>query len=508
MSDLAVASARTHWVSALLSRRGVTAFWVLYGVVHGCYRLILSPTLALDDARASELVQSLELGYQARQPPLYEWLLWGSQQIFGTELPSFLVLRYILIALLGYSVFAATRVAVRDERWAAVASLSLVASYPVGWLFHEAMTQSILLSIACFATLATGIRYLQAPSWRTSAWLGAAIGFGLLTKFSYPLMLGGLLLAALSLRDTRVRLASRYLLLAAAVAIAMILPYVAWLFAVRGDVAGAVAFAMVQTPQPHVVRALIGMGKLLGSLPLFLLPWIAFIALLAPAAFRRADASAPAAGLPERLAGRTLIFAALLAIAGVAVIGATNIAERYMHAILIVAPVYVFSRVERLTPGESSLRRFGVFFVGAAIVVFGVRMLVYVDTGVTERADRHVLINYEAFTRALAERGLANGTAVALAIRDAGNVRAFLPALRVMSPDSFRLARPARRPADDKSCILIWEAGWEPRARQLAPIDTLPKERFEAQSTPSVLGRPRTDAWVVARLDPASPVCR
>ncbi|MGH6769147.1 MAG: ArnT family glycosyltransferase [Xanthobacteraceae bacterium] len=508
MSELAAAPVRTHWTSSLLSGRGIAGFWILYGAIHAAYRLHLSPTLALDDARASELVQSLELGYQARQPPLYEWLLWGSQQLFGSGLLSHILLRYALIALLGYSVFAATRLAVRDERWAAVASLSLVASYPVGWLFHEAMTQSILLSIACFVTLAAGIRYLQEPSWRTSARLGVAIGFGLLTKFSYPVLLGGLLLAVLSLRETRARLANRYLLLAAAIATAMILPFVAWLFAVRGSVAGAVAFAMIQTMQPHWLRALIGLGKLLGSLPLFLLPWIIFIALLVPGAFRRAGATAPAAGLPERIAGRTLIFAVLLAMAGIAAIGATNIAERYMHAILIVAPVYVFARVARLAPGEDRIRRFAVFFVGAAIVVLGVRFLVYVDTGVTQRADRHVLINYEALARALAERGLASGTAVAVTIRDAGNVRAFLPDLRVVSPDSFRLVRPARRPVDDQSCILIWEAGWEPGARQIAPIDTLPQERFEAQSAPSILGRPRRDVWVVARLDPASPACR
>jgi hypothetical protein len=508
MSNLAAAPARRDWASITLTGCGVVGFWILYGAIHASYRLSVSRTLALDDARASELVQSLELGYQARQPPLYEWLLWCSQQVFGTGLPSHIVLRYSLIAALGYAAFIATRTAVRDERWAAVASLSLVASYPVGWTFHDWGTQTILLCIACFLTLAAAIRYLENPGLRTSVWLGLAIGFGLLAKFSYPLFLGGLLLSALSLPDARRRLADLRLLLTLAIAVAMILPFLAWLIAVHASIAGAVAEAMVQHGLPHFVRALVGLGRLLLSMPLFLLPWIALVALLAPGAFRRRYASATAAALPEELTGRAMAFAALLSMIGILLIGATNIGERYMHAILIATPVYVFARVERLAPGEERIRRFAVFAVVAAFIGLGMRVLVYTDTGLTRRAERRAMIPYESLTRSLAERGLADGTAISPGIRDAGNLRAFLPSLRVMSPESYRLVRPPRRPADDRSCILIWELDLEDGARLLAPIEGLPRERFEAASPPSIFGAPRRSVWEMVRLDPASPVCR
>jgi 4-amino-4-deoxy-L-arabinose transferase-like glycosyltransferase len=468
--------------------------------------LSFSRTLALDDTRANELAQSLAFGYQSRQPPLYEWLLWTSQQIFGTGLPSHLALRYSLIAALGYSAFLATRAAIRDQRWAAIASLSLVASYPVGWTFHEWATQTILLSIACFLTIAAAIRHLREPSLRTSVELGLAIGLGLLAKFSYPLFLGGLLLAALSMPEARARLADRRLLISLAVAALVILPYAAWLFAVRGNIAGSVAHAMIQTAQPHVVRVALGLKRLATSLPLFLLPWIAFVALLAPAAFRKSAGSAP--GMPERLAGRTMAFAALLAALGVVAIGATNIGERYMHAILMIAPVYVFARVARLAPAEETQRRFVVLILAAAIVVLGIRFLNFIDNGFTRRASKPAFIPYEAFARALNERGLADGTAVAVLVRDAGNLRAFLPNLRVMSPETYRLLPPPRRPSDDRSCILIWVDGLEIEARAMAPLDGRPIERIAVRGEPSIFGAPRSASWLVARLDPATPVCR
>lgn len=167
----------------LLSAWGVVAFWVAYGVIHAAFRLSTSRALAIDDARASELAQQFSLGYQARQPPLYEWLLWCSQQVFGTGIASDLFVRYTLIAALGLACFGAARAAFKDERWAAAASLSLAASYAVGWSFHEWGTQTILLCIACFATLHAVLRWLEKPSMSGAAWLGVAIGFGLLAKF-------------------------------------------------------------------------------------------------------------------------------------------------------------------------------------------------------------------------------------------------------------------------------------------------------------------------------------
>lgn len=77
---------------------GVIFVGVLYGLVYSCLRLLVSDNLPVDDVKANVYTQTLELGYMAKQPPLYEWLLWLVQNFTGPTLPSFLILRYGLLA--------------------------------------------------------------------------------------------------------------------------------------------------------------------------------------------------------------------------------------------------------------------------------------------------------------------------------------------------------------------------------------------------------------------------
>src|SRR6185312_1562859 len=102
---------------------------------------------------------------------------------------------------------------------------------------------------------------------------------------------------------------------------------------VHGDVVHAIERTMITQENPHWRRALIGLAKLLKSMTLFLLPWLAFVAALAPRAFGFGQASPQPPGMAERLALRTMIAAATLVAIGIAAIGATNIAERYMHGV-------------------------------------------------------------------------------------------------------------------------------------------------------------------------------
>ncbi len=498
---------RNGLLMSLLSLRGIFAFWIVYGLAHAGFRLQLSSTLSLDDSRANELVQNLALGYQVRQPPLYEWLLWGSQQLFGTGIASHLALRYALIAALGLATFGAARAAIRDERWAAIASLSLAFSYPVGWTFHEWATQTIILCIACMASVHVAIRFFERAGAAPAVGLGLALALGFYSKFSYPLFLAALILAALSLAELRARLADPRLLLSAALALVLLSPYLYWLVSVRGDIVGAVASHMIAADVPYWRRAIYGLWRLGISMPLFLMPWLVLVAALAPPAFMRPGAGAPAAVFAERLVLRTMILAAILAAIGIASIGATNIAERYMHAILIVAPLCAFARVSRLVPGEARIRRFAALALGVAALVLGIRFIATMDTVFAQRAARLWAIPYAEFVGEVARRGIADGTALTPHVREAGNLRAFLPKLRVLAADSYRAERPSRRASDERSCILLWGDGQEAIARRLAPIDGLTIERIEVSGPPSRLGAARAGTWFFARLDPKLPAC-
>jgi len=493
--------------AALLSFRGVLAFWIVYGVAHALLRLTMTRTLTIDDARANELTQTLAFGYQLRQPPLYEWLLWCVQQVLGAGIESHLLVRYSLIALLGLATFGAVKAAVKDDRWAAAASLSLAFAYPVAWTFHEWATQTIVLSVACMLTMHAAIRWFEAPGLRAAIFLGVAFALGALSKFSYPLFLGGLLLAALSMRDTRAGLADLRLLVAIAIAGLALAPYALWVLQMRGDVVADLSSHLVANEWSHARRAAYGLWRLAVSIPTFLLPWILVVALIAPAAFVRARADALAPSLGERLSLRTMLFAAALAAGGIVALGATNIAARYMHPILIVAPVFVFARVARLAAGEVRLRQFAATALIFAVFVFGFRFVAATDNPVTRVLERRLLIPYAELAEGLEAQGIRDGTAISPSVREAGNLRAFIPELRVIARDSLRVERPPRRASDDRSCVLVWADGQAGIARGMAPFDPADVKQIDVVASSGIVAaRPTT--WFVVSLDPQSQACR
>jgi hypothetical protein len=483
----------------------VLLFWIAYGVVNAVLRLSVSRTLTIDDSRANELTQQFAFGYQIRQPPLYEWILWCVQQVLGPGLESHLVVRYSLIALICVTTYGAVQAATKSERWAAAASLSLVFTYPVGWTFHEWATQTLLLCAGCMMTVHAGINFLERPGVRTSALFGGALAFGLSAKFSFPLMAGGLLLAALSLPEGRKKLADARLLIALAVLAMLFAPYALWVLKVQGDVVADLSGHLINQQRSHFARAGYGLWRLVTSTVTFLLPWLAIVGLLAPQAFMKPPAGALPASLAERLILRAMLFALAIAAIGIVFSGATNIAARYMHPMLFIAPVYVFARIARLAPA-SQPRQFAGLAVIFAVVIVVVRFVGVTDNPLTRSAERWLLMPYAALAEAIQSRGLDRGTVVSVTVREAGNLRAFLPGLRVTATDSLRVERPERRA--DQTCTLVWMAGQEEPAARLARVPLAGAERIDVPARSEGLLASRAGTWFALRLDPQSPACR
>ena len=109
----------------------------VYVAVHFCARLLASPNLGEDDPFSNVYTQTLQLGYAPKQPPLYDWVLWGLQQLTGPTLVSFLILKYsLLIATVGF-VYASARRVIGDPLWAMLTADSMALIYHIGWRFHE-----------------------------------------------------------------------------------------------------------------------------------------------------------------------------------------------------------------------------------------------------------------------------------------------------------------------------------------------------------------------------------
>ena len=142
----------TKLAGQMLTTRGVAAFWLLWSLAFVLMLWAVSPGRTLQDALAAELLQGhLAGGYQLRNPPLYEWLLWGVQQA-----------RWARPALLSHPalrpdrnhrhpVHVALLRTVASARLAAAFSLSLVLFFWFGWEIHQSVSHTLALLAAVLA---------------------------------------------------------------------------------------------------------------------------------------------------------------------------------------------------------------------------------------------------------------------------------------------------------------------------------------------------------------------
>src|SRR5690606_8374491 len=101
-------------------------------------------------------------------------------------------------------------------------------------------------------------------------------------------------------------------------------------------------------------------------------------------------------------------------------------------------PVYVFARIVRLAPGEERARQYVLFAVSVALVILAVRFVAATDNPLTRKTERGLLLPYAGLAEALEARGITDGTLLSPSVREAGNLRAAMPGLRVVASDSLR----------------------------------------------------------------------
>jgi 4-amino-4-deoxy-L-arabinose transferase-like glycosyltransferase len=448
----------SHLLDALLSWRGVVVYWIGNALVFAIARYSVSRTLTLDEARTVEMAQEFAAGYTARQPPIYDQASWLMAQLLGPGAASQLILRFICIAVIGVLTFLAVARATRQERYAAAASLSLSFHYFFGWYHHQWGTHTLVLCAGALWSYVALLDFAERPGAVRSLLLGVAVGLGLVSKFSFLLFLAGLFGAALTLVDLRKALQSPWIALAGVTTLALCAPYLAWLASVQADVVGTVQNHLVPGTQGHLVRALTGLGLLLWSLVAFTMPWLAIVAALAPRGFDPRLQREHPATVGERLACRTIVIAAALTAVAIVAAGATNVGERYMHPLLVLAPVAVFGRLSGVEGTAPRLRLIAGAALAAAFALLALRLGLPVIDSLRDRqrSVRSAQLPYQRLARQMAARGYDHGTALATDVRDAGNLRSFLPRLRVVADlDSHRALRPPHRSDSRARCFAV-----------------------------------------------------
>ena len=323
-------SSRLPWTHPL--------FWfAAISLAHVAMRLLASPALKWDEAEQILWTQELALGY-GPQPPLYTWLQWAMNQVFGPSVLALSLLKHGLLALTYSLMYLAGR-ELLDERGAFWASASMVLMPALGWHSVRDQTHTILVTAMACGAWWLLLRIVRRPRPLDFALLGLVCGFGMLAKYSFALVAGAMLLAALSVPEARRALLSRGWWWAPIVGTLVVLPHALWLL-------GHLHVATSETVGKMQIHAERRLGKGLLSLADDVIGTLLLWVLVALWAFRAAwwrKPLTPALPWAHRLLWRYLALIVLALLGMVLVAGVTSFKGRWMVPLLCVAPLAAFA---------------------------------------------------------------------------------------------------------------------------------------------------------------------
>lgn len=187
----------------------------------------------LEDAEQAYYSQWLRWGYDD-QPPLYTWLQYVVNQVFGVQKISFSLLRGLIFAgiLLLMGQFA--RNMDKDHKTAELAVLGLVL-LPVFIDFaFRRLSHTSLLCLAILASFLVIQRLLHHKIWGNYALLGLVVGIGMLSKYNYVLFFCAFGFALFFDKGLRQIVFNKKILLSVFIAVLLLVPHFHWLLGPDG----------------------------------------------------------------------------------------------------------------------------------------------------------------------------------------------------------------------------------------------------------------------------------
>lgn len=498
---------------------------------HALIRILGSSNLGLDDDEAVLQAQVWQLVYSDFNPPLFTWLVFALQSLFGRSVALVELLEAALMAGGGILLYRAALPAFRHPAAlrAAMAGYGLTAFY--GWGVFEELSHSIALIFAIGFTVWALMRTIRRGGTAAFAILGIAIGIGVLSKYLYLLFAAALVTAALRQSEYRSRLLDRRLALSALVALAIVSPHLAGLIGIEGQTgqtaAGLAERVASDVSLPRLLR------NLVRSALAFVLPFALYLGLAFFLERRRTKAAvpqpAPAAGdgaFLVVLRDATLIMLGAVLV-GVLALGTNAYNARYMIAPLTLAPVLVFAWIDRwqMFPTAAVARFLRIAAITIPIVA-AVRAALYfillAPPICPTRCDSFV--DYRAVAEELGPEPGGISVIRTTQSRIGGNLLIRVPNSIVVVAASTPGVEDAIPPLPPRRCSLVWfqTVGSDPpvgveRALARALGRTPEREEIEAVTRietiagawQSRLLAPRSapPLFGLATLDPASGLC-
>lgn len=466
----------------LLAPGGVITLLALWALFHFLLRVFLIPTLGVDHVEQAVAAQGWLLSYSPSQPPLYSWMQYASNRLLGASTLAFIVPKYLMVLAFLTLYYAFARGSGLRNLYAALAVFSLALLYQVGWKIHFGMTHTLLMSLAIALTMLALVRVRRRGAGQDYVLLGVGMGVGVMAKYGFALFL---LALGLTLIFDRTRPAKgpwrpingRRLLLALAVALLICGPLIWFGLSSFDALATVYRGAMVQSDTGVAAAAGTAWisGRLEGLVSLavatlgFLSPLWLILVLCYPRVLPglggvgASSEEPPMAARWRGFLARFFLIMALLLVLMVLVGGATRFKERWMHPFLLLAPVALMHRVQRVYPAstlkDSPRHRVMLGTVGFFVLFVAGYRIAEVQIGPPLCGKCRHLVPWDTLSEALTpELGPAGRAGSVLAIDEhiAGNLLirfpdrpVFVPRYAAWSPSAFNMTLGA-------PCVVVW----------------------------------------------------
>ena len=259
----------TFWqrLFAILSAK--YGFWIFITsllCLHFLLRSLGSDSLGRDALEEAIFSQQWDWGYNPRQPPLYTWLLILFKSVFGAGIWAYQALKLVLMMISLGSLYLAACAVIPNRAYAAMAALVPSLTLVFGFEAFQFYTHSLVFTACAALTLLCLIRFTASPDFKTALALGIVIGLGLLSKYSYPLVIVGIFVSLMSVPALRHRLVSGWLLLTLALGIFLTIPHLLWLMDHPGQLSHAISYTLTDKAEITYFEAIgKALGKFLGS---------------------------------------------------------------------------------------------------------------------------------------------------------------------------------------------------------------------------------------------------
>ena len=466
-----------------------------YLLGHFAVRLVLSPTLGVDDAEQTLFAQHWAFGYRFRQPPLFTWLLLPVMDFFGPGVLAVSLVRYALLAITFVFFYLTARLCLQDQRMAGLAAMSLPLVYVFAYFAHHDLTHTTALSAMIALALYVTIRLTRHPSWTAYLLLGVVFGLGMLAKWNFLMLAIGLPLACLLRPEFRGLVLTPKIAITMAAMAAVTGPTALWMLAHGQSIDGVSSNILSQSGQEGGLTVwLEGAVALLRSAFLFPQPLLLLFILIFGqnliAGCRKPQSdrggSSPAVALFGSLILIVLALHALL----IPLFDAVNFTERWLHPALMVLPILLFALVERRPPSKRQIVLYlGIIAILVAVAA-GARLYRYAK-GADDCGRCREFAPFAELADGIRAAGFSRGTIVADGMHIGGNLRMLFAESRVIDPAFTRALWPNHADeAVSDGCLLIWRAdGDAADARRDAMRDYARRELGLKDSSPLAEGR-------------------